>query len=201
MFHDLFARAVDLGFQCTIHSGEVLGPDSIRKAMALPGVKRLGHGIRCVEDPELMAEIKQRGITLEICPTSNLALLWQYRNPGAASQHRYHDLSHHPLATLLPSGFKLALGADDGPWFRTSISREYRRVAISFGLSLMETLQFTQNGIEAAFVTDAERMALFNTYDQRLATYQAACNELLKKAGASIGGAQIARTLLDGRQK
>jgi len=201
IFHDLFARAVDLGLQCTIHSGEVLGPDSIRKAMALPGVKRLGHGIRSIEDPELMAEIKQRGITLEICPTSNLSLLRQYRNSAASPKHKFHDLSCHPLATLRHSGIQLALGADDGPWFRTSISREYRRVAISFGLSLLETLQFTQNGIAAAFVTETERMELFNTYDQRLKEYQADCNELLKKTGASIGGAQIARTLLVERQR
>lgn len=180
-FRGLFERAVDLGLQCTIHSGEVLGPDSIRQALQLPGVKRLGHGIRAVEDSELVEEIKQRGIVLEICPTSNMALLPQYRNPTRKGKQQYEDYTCHPMSELLKRGVKIVLGADDGPWFRTSISREYRRVAKAFNLSLERTLQFTENGIAAAFVDETTRAAIMETYYQQLKAYGDSCFELRRK--------------------
>ncbi len=177
-FTGLFQRATDMGLNCTIHSGEVLGPDSIRKAIALPGVKRLGHGIRAVEDVELMQEIKERGITLELCPGSNLRLLPQYKNPNAKPGSEHLDYSYHPARRLLDAGIKTVLGPDDGPWFETSISREYKRLARALNLDLEGVLQFTVNGIEAAFVDDDTRAGLWQTYRQRLGDYGVSCRRL-----------------------
>ena len=70
-FEDVFALARELGIPYTIHAGEAVGPDSVYKALEF-GAKRLGRGVRSMEDPALLKRLAQEGVTLELCPTSNL---------------------------------------------------------------------------------------------------------------------------------
>lgn len=172
LFTNIFARAHgELGLQCTIHSGEMLGADSIRRAIDLPGIKRIGHGIRCTEDPGLMDRIRDRGITLEICPTSNLSFFPEYRDPAQTGDKQFKHYVAHPVRQIMNHGIRVALGADDGPWYRTSISREYRRVALSFGWGASEMQRFTLNGIDGSFADQATKDRVLKAHQNGMEKY------------------------------
>ncbi|HMJ98819.1 MAG TPA: adenosine deaminase, partial [Reyranella sp.] len=91
-FAPAYRLAHDKGFGCTVHAGEVLGPESVWAAITDLPVTRIGHGVRSADDPALMAELVRRGIVLEVCPGSNIAL------------GLYPDRESHPLHRLIEAG-------------------------------------------------------------------------------------------------
>src|SRR5204862_1842105 len=111
-FAEAYAIAAAAGLGCTMHAGEWAGPASVRAALELP-ITRISHGVRAIEDPELVAELAERGIVLECCPTSNVVL-------GV-----YPSYAEHPLARLAAAGVRVTLGSDDPPYFGASIGGEY----------------------------------------------------------------------------
>jgi aminodeoxyfutalosine deaminase len=112
--------AQDGGLAFVPHAGEAAGPESIREALDL-GAVRLRHGIRAVEDPQLLAEIVERGVVLDVCPTSNVRTAV------------VRDLSEHPLPRLLEAGALCSISTDDPAMFGTDLNREYE-VAAALGL-------------------------------------------------------------------
>ena len=108
------------GLGCTVHAGEHAGAESVREALTLP-VSRISHGVRAVEDPALVEEIAERGIVLEVCPTSNVATFV------------YDGYEDHPLRKLHEAGVNLTLGSDDPPYFGCSIGGEYAVARERFG--------------------------------------------------------------------
>jgi adenosine deaminase len=147
-----FAIAHEAGLGCSVHAGEHAGPESIRAALALPGVVRISHGVRAVEDPALVAELAERGIVLEVCPTSNVVL-------GVFPS--YED---HPLGALRAAGVPVTLGSDDPPYFGTTIGREYELAHERLGCSLADLSEITETALNAAF-SDTE--GLVNRPDRR----------------------------------
>lgn len=145
-FTRAFAIARDAGLGCSCHAGEHAGPESVRAALALPGVVRLSHGVRAAEDPELVAELADRGIVLEVCPTSNVAL-------GV-----YPSYAEHPLPALVAAGVPVTLASDDPPYFGTSIGREYGVARRHLGLDDAALRQVTATALGAAFA-DADTRA------------------------------------------
>ncbi|MTH64369.1 adenosine deaminase [Paracoccus shanxieyensis] len=141
-----FDCAREAGLGLTVHAGEWRGPDSIRDALSL-GVSRIGHGIRAIEDAQLLRDLAERQITLEVCPGSNVAL-------GLT------DWRSHPIARLADAGLRVTVSTDDPPFFRTSLSQEYRMLADHFGWAEAEFLQMNQWAAEAAFCDDATRTRL-----------------------------------------
>jgi len=137
-FAEPYAIAASAGLGCTIHAGEWQGPESVRAALELP-VTRIAHGVRAVEDPQLMAELAARGIVLECCPTSNVAL-------GV-----YPSYEEHPLPRLRQAGVRLTLGSDDPPYFGASLAGEYAVCAERLGFSAEELREITRTAIDAAF--------------------------------------------------
>lgn len=137
-FAEAYAIAADAGLGCTVHSGEWQGPESIRAALELP-VTRLDHGVRAVEDPDLVREIAARGVTLNACPTSNVVL-------GV-----YPSFADHPLPRLREAGVKLTLGSDDPPYFGATLAGEYAVCAEHFGWGDDDLLEITKTAIESAF--------------------------------------------------
>lgn len=133
----------DLG--CNVHAGEAAGPESVRAALDLP-ISRIGHGVRAVEDPDLVAELVDRGIVLEVCPTSNVAT-------GV-----YDSYVEHPLPLLMAAGCHVTLNSDDPPYFGTSIGHEYEVAARELRLTETALLATTRCALNAAFV-DAETRA------------------------------------------
>jgi adenosine deaminase len=149
-FVKAFAIAGEAGLALTAHAGEVCGADSVRAALDALPVRRLGHGVRAVEDPDLVRRIGGEGIVLEVCPGSNVVL-------GVAP-----DLKSHPLPQLMAAGVKVTINSDDPPFFRTSLQREYDSAAATFGFDAATMDAFTRTAIEAAFVDEPTRQALLD---------------------------------------
>jgi adenosine deaminase len=147
-----FAIVDEAGLGCSVHAGEHAGPESIRAALALPGVVRISHGVRAVEDPSLVAELADRGIVLEVCPTSNVAL-------GV-----FPTYEAHPLGALRAAGVPVTLGSDDPPYFGTTIGREYELAHERLGCSLQDLQEITETALNAAF---SDAAALVNRPDRR----------------------------------
>ncbi len=144
-FTRAYALAHEAGLGCTVHAGEWAGPESVRQALALPGVTRISHGVRAVEDPELVRELADRGIVLEVCPTSNVVL-------GV-----YPDFAGHPFGVLRDAGVPVTLGSDDPPYFGATIGGEYGVAAERFGLGADELLGLTETALLASFADAGTR--------------------------------------------
>jgi adenosine deaminase len=112
-FAPAFAIAERAGLVLVPHGGELVGPASVRRCLESLHADRLGHGVRSVEDPDLLARLVDADIALEICPVSNVAL-------GV-----YSDLTSVPLPALLEAGATIALGADDPLLFGSRLAGQY----------------------------------------------------------------------------
>jgi adenosine deaminase len=146
-FAEAFQIAADSGLGCTVHAGEWQGPASIRQALELP-VTRLDHGVRAIEDPTLVHEIAERGITLNTCPTSNVVL-------GV-----YESFEQHPLPHLRSAGVRVTLGSDDPPYFGATLGGEYDVCQEHFGWDEQRLHEVTVAAIEAAFCEESLRAEL-----------------------------------------
>ena len=150
-----FAAAYEIataaGLGATVHAGEWAGPASVRGALGLPGVTRISHGVRAVEDPELVAELARRGTVLEVCPTSNVVL-------GI-----FGSYAEHPFTALRDAGVALTLASDDPPYFGASIGGEYAVAAEHYGLDDAALVSLTRTAITASFAEPALRDRLLAT--------------------------------------
>ncbi|MBP0615633.1 adenosine deaminase [Jiella mangrovi] len=150
-FERAFDIARDAGLGLTAHAGELCGPQSVRAAIESFRPARIGHGVRAIEDAGLVSEIVEKGIVLEVCPGSNLAL-------GI-----YDDIKAHPLKQLVDAGVRATVSSDDPPFFHTDLSREYR-LAAQNGLGEAERIALTRTALEAAFVEEDVRRALIDRF-------------------------------------
>jgi adenosine deaminase len=151
-FAEAYAIAAGAGLGCTIHAGEHAGADSVRGALALP-VTRISHGVRAAEDPALVAELAEREIVLEVCPSSNVAT-------GV-----YPSYEDHPLGALRDAGVRITLASDDPPYFGATIGGEYALARQRFGFEDEELVEITRTAVRAAFADDAAKAALSSRMD------------------------------------
>lgn len=147
-FAKAFAIASDGGLGLTAHAGEFGGPQSVRDAIDHLKVTRIGHGVRSIEDADLVQRIAEEGIVLEICPASNVAL------------NVYDRIEEHPLGRLVEAGCIITLNSDDPPHFHTSLENEYAIGANVFGFDAATLAGFTANAIHCAFVDGDTRQQL-----------------------------------------
>ncbi|MFN3225154.1 MAG: adenosine deaminase [Hyphomicrobiales bacterium] len=153
-----FERCAAAGLGLTAHAGEWTGPPTIRDALKL-GVTRIGHGIRAAEDESLMADLVQKGITLEVCPVSNIVL------KAVESQDA------HPAKKLYDAGIKLTASSDDPPHFHTNLAKDTDvMVALLGGDERQMRAMLTRNALEAAFVDEPTRQKLLGKLDSALAS-------------------------------
>jgi len=143
-FAPAYRLAHDKGFGCTVHAGEVLGPESVWAAINDLPVTRIGHGVRSADDPALMAELARRGIVLEVCPGSNIAL------------GLYPDRQAHPLHRLIEAGVRVTLNSDDPPFFHTTLGAEYDKA----GLGEVALRAIARTAIEASFADSETKQRL-----------------------------------------
>ncbi|WP_116133231.1 adenosine deaminase [Tropicimonas sp. IMCC34043] len=134
-----FDCAREAGLRLTCHAGEWGGPASVRAAVEDLGVERIGHGVRAIEDPALVDWLAERGTVLEVCPGSNVAL------------GLYRDYSRHPIARLRDAGVRVTVSTDDPPFFHTTLSREYERLADAFHWGSEDFAALNRVAAEAAF--------------------------------------------------
>lgn len=129
----------DLGLGIEIHAGELAGTDSVRDALAYGSPDRLGHGIAAFSDEAVVAEVAERGIHLEFCPSSNLAL-------GVVGR-----IEDHPIARAHALGLSYSINTDDPGPFACSLTSELTLVADAFGFGEPELARIFDNTIAAAF--------------------------------------------------
>ena len=137
-FTEVFAFARAAGLHLTAHAGETEGPESVWAALAL-GAERIGHGIAAARDQGLVRQLREHGIPLEICLTSNLVT-------GAVKR-----LADHPLRRLFDAGVPIVLSTDDPAMFGCTLEGEYRLAAAQFGFTPAELRSLAENSFRYRF--------------------------------------------------
>ena len=134
-----FDMAREAGLKLTAHAGEWGGPDSIKDALKDLKVERVGHGARAIEDMALVEELADTGITLELCPGSNVAL-------GIFPSFR-----QHPIGEMFNRGVKVTINTDDPPFFHTTMTREYEQLHEAFDWDDRVFAKIARTSLDAAF--------------------------------------------------
>lgn len=134
-----FDCAREAGLRLTAHAGEWGGPQSVRDAIKDLGVERIGHGVRAIEDLALVDELAERGIVLEVCPGSNVAL------------GLYPDIRSHPISQLYERGVKVTVSTDDPPFFHTTMAREIEMLHAAFDWDDGVFANLNRTALDAAF--------------------------------------------------
>lgn len=152
-FAAVFDRARAAGLPSVPHAGETHGADRIWSAIRRLGAERIGHGIRCLEDPALVEYLRDTQLPLDVCPTSNL-------RSGAVARDR-----PHPLPALLDAGLMVTLNSDDPPMFGTDLTNEYR-VAYGLGITAAGLADLARNGVRASFLDQQDKTVLLAEIDE-----------------------------------
>lgn len=144
-FARLFARCRGRGLHVVAHAGEEGPAAYIAEALDLLRAERIDHGVRCTEDPELVARLAHDQVPLTVCPLSNVKLCV------------FPDLARHNLGQLLAAGLKVTINSDDPAYFGGYIAHNYVAAARALGLTRAQLARIARNSLEASFVSAAER--------------------------------------------
>ena len=135
------------------HAGEFMGADFVRRVLNELRPQRIEHGTRSIEDPGVVAEIKRRGIALDICPISNHKLM-----PGIF-------LATHPIRHLFDAGVKVTVSTDDPISFGSTLEEEYAALAAECGFNRKELTRVARNGFEVALMSEAVKRSWLTRLD------------------------------------
>jgi adenosine deaminase len=155
-FAPAFRIAERAGLLLDPHGGELLGPESVRVCVEELHAGRLGHGIRAAEDPDLLDLIVSRGIALEVCPVSNVAL-------GV-----YSDLTSVPLPELMAAGATIALGADDPLLFGSQLASQYATMRAAHDLTDGQLADLARSSFTASRAPEADKQRWLGEIDEWL---------------------------------
>jgi adenosine deaminase len=153
-FAEHFAAAKAAGLHSVPHAGESGGPDSVWEAIELLGAERIGHGIAAARDEALMDRLRDSGITLEVCPTSNVCT------------RSVPSLAEHPLPALVAAGVPVTINSDDPPMFSTTLNHEYEVAAELLGLDEAGVTELARAAVSASFLDDLGKTALLAEIDE-----------------------------------
>lgn len=147
-FAPWFDRARAAGLHSAPHAGEHAGPASIRDAIKYLGAERIGHGVRAIEDPELVDYLAEHRILLEVSPTSNISL------------GLYPDMASHPLKRLHESGVPVTVNSDDPPLFNTTLTDELALLVDPCGFGRETIDEILLNGVRFSFLPEEHKRRL-----------------------------------------
>ena len=153
-----FQQAIAAGLHSVPHAGESTGPETIWDSIHHLGAERIGHGLAAAQDPALMAHLAEHGITLEVCPTSNV------RTRSVAS------LDEHPLPALVAAGVPVTINSDDPPMFSTTLNHEYEVAAGLLGLDDQGVAELARASVRSSFADDATKATILAEIDSYAAT-------------------------------
>lgn len=143
-FERVFARARELGLHVVAHAGEEGPPEYMWQAIDLLKVERIDHGVACLQDPLLVAELAHTRLPLTVCPLSNLKLCV------------VKDLREHPLKRMLDAGLCVTVNSDDPAYFGGYMNANFVQTVEALGLTREEVVTLANNSFEASFI-DADR--------------------------------------------
>lgn len=154
---DALRAVARAGLPITIHAGEGFGSASIREAIELGRASRIGHGTRLGEDPDLLRTVREAGIPLEVCLTSNV-------QTGVAGSY-----ATHPLRRYFDEGIRVCLCTDNRLMSGITLTREYEHAHWDLGFAWSELVQLARAGFECAFSTEDVRASLLDDFDVQTA--------------------------------
>ncbi len=140
-FASVFARARAEGFLTVAHAGEEGPPSYIREAVDILGVSRIDHGVRCLEDPQVVDLLVARRIPLTVCPLSNVKL------------RVFRTIKDHNVRELMRRGLLVTINSDDPAYFGGYVADNY----LALDLSEEEVRQLARNSFEASFLSEADK--------------------------------------------
>ncbi len=147
-FASLFRHAADHGLGVTIHAGEAGGAANVREAVELLGAQRIGHGIHAIEDSNVVQLLRQRNVTLEVCPTSNL-------QTGVVD-----NFGLHPLRDLYVLGVNVTINTDDPSISDTTLTDEYLVAVMGLGVNLRDLRVCIRSAIRSSFLSPEDKRML-----------------------------------------
>ena len=151
---EYWAAARQAGKYTKAHAGEFMGAAFVRRILDELQPSRIEHGVRAIEDPGLIAEIKRRGIALDMCPISNHKLM-----PGIT-------LGNHPIRKFFDAGVKVTVNTDDPISFGNTLTDDYVALGECTGFSRRELVQLARNGFEVALLSDVQKKRWLGELDQ-----------------------------------
>ena len=147
-FKELFQAARQAGLPANPHAGENAGADSVRDTLTFLQPKRIGHGVRAVEDAELLIQLAEKKVHLEVCLSSNVQL------------QVCSGFNQHPLRRLLDAGCELSLNTDDPALFQTTLNAEYLHALQDCGMHWHELIESINNALNTSYLAPEEKTML-----------------------------------------
>ena len=154
-FQAAFNRVRAAGIPCILHAGETVGPSSIWSAIRVADTKRIGHGVRAIEDPKLMEYLRETQIPLEVCPTSNVCL------------KVYPSLKEHSLPKLMEYGLYVTINSDDPPMFNTTLTDEYLVASKAFDWDADQIQKLVLNAVHVTLLPERERQVMEHLFSAK----------------------------------
>jgi len=161
-FARVFERCRELGLHRVAHAGEEGPPEYIVNALDILHVERIDHGVRCVEDPELVKRLAREGVALTVCPLSNIKLCV------------FPEMGQHNLKALLDAGLKVTINSDDPAYFGGYVNQNYLATFAALPLGAAEAHTLARNSLEASFVSDEVKAGWVARLDQVFASFASA---------------------------
>ena len=147
-FGSVFARARAMGLRAVAHAGEEASAEFVSRTLDSLGVARIDHGVRAAESPDVMARLAREGITLTVCPNSNVRL------------RVFPSMDRSPIKRFLDAGIAVTINSDDPAYFGGYIGDNYRAVTAALGLSPADLRRLAANAIEGSFASAARKAAM-----------------------------------------
>ncbi|HTU69343.1 MAG TPA: adenosine deaminase [Candidatus Baltobacteraceae bacterium] len=155
-FLTVFDRARAEGFLTVAHAGEEGPPEYVWEALDLLHVSRIDHGVRALEDPQLVERLRRQRVPLTVCPFSNVKL------------RVVSDLAHHPLKRMLAAGLLATVNSDDPAYFGGYVTANLEGAAVALGLSEHDVITLAKNSFEASFIDDASKRIHLEEIDRMI---------------------------------
>jgi adenosine deaminase len=151
-FQTAFDTVRRTGIPCILHAGETGGPQSIWSALRVADSRRIGHGVRAVEDAGLLAYLREKQVPLEVCPSSNVCL------------KVFPSMAEHSLPRLMEAGLYLTINSDDPPMFNTTLTNEYLLGQKCFNWGQEAVQQLALNAVQATLLPPEQRAAMLQAF-------------------------------------
>jgi adenosine deaminase len=160
----VYHRAREMRLHLVAHAGEAAGSESIWEAVKYLNVERIGHGVAASRDPELMNYLLKRGITIEMCPISNL------------KTRVVSSLKKHPIRAFLEKSLNVTVSTDDPSMFNTDMNNEYLQLHRRLNFTIPELFKLSLNAVDSSFLPEKRKIKMHESFIKEFKHLQETCN-------------------------